>query len=53
MVDFICKGWLEVEERESSENYKMKKVLPIVGLEPETFRLRSERATTERQGLIR
>ena len=30
MVDFICKGYLELwEDRESSENYKMKKIYQL------------------------
>ena len=49
MVDFICKGYLV---RKSSENYKMKKFLPTVGFEPGAFRLWSERANTDLQGLM-
>ena len=44
MVSFICKGLKSCEERESSENNKMKKCLPTVGFEPGTFRLRCESA---------
>ena len=40
MVDFICKSR---DERESNENYKMKKIVRIVEFEPGNFPL-SDRA---------
>ena len=49
-VTLLALNW-RCKERESSENNKIK-VLPTVGFEPGTFRLRSERATTEPRRLM-
>ena len=48
MIDFICKGYLEL-----SGTQVKRKFLPTVGFEPGTFRLRSEGATTEPQAMMR
>ena len=47
MVDLICKGNLELSRRRVKRELQNEKFLPTVGLEPGTFRLPSEGATTE------
>ena len=47
MVDFICKGCLELPEKRIERD-----LLSTVRFEPGTFRLRSEGATTELRRLI-
>ena len=47
MVDFICKGQLEVWRMRVEWELQNEKVLPTVGFEPGTFRLRSECAAIE------
>ena len=43
MVNFICMGLLDLWGARTDNN-KMKKIMPTVGFESGTFRLRSERA---------
>ena len=50
MVDFIYKDYLELLGSRVEWELENEKILPNVG--PGTFRLRSERATTELRGLM-
>ena len=52
MVDFICKGYLELSGTRVERELQNEKVLPTVGFEPGTLRLRSEGATTELRELM-
>ena len=52
MVDFICKGYLELSETRVERELQNEKFLPTIGFEPGTFRLRSESTTTELRGLM-
>ena len=52
IVDFICNGYLELSGTRVELELQNKKFLPIVGFEPGTFCLRSERATTELRGMM-
>ena len=52
MVDFICIDYLELLGTRVERKLQNEKFLPTVGFEPETFRLRSEGATTELRGLM-
>ena len=52
MVDFICKGYLELPGTRVERELQNEKFLPNVGFEPGIFCLRSESATTELRGLV-
>ena len=52
MVDFICIGLLELCGSRVERELQNVKFLPIVGFEPGTSRLPSERATTELRRLM-
>ena len=52
MVDFIRMGLLELCRSQVERELQNVKVLPIVGFEPGTSRLLSERATTELRRLM-
>ena len=52
MVDFICKGFLELIGTKVERELQNQKFLPTVGFEPGTFRLRSKCAITELWGLM-
>ena len=46
MVDFICKGYLELSRTRVERELQNEKFFPTVGFEPGAFRLRSQGATT-------
>ena len=50
MVDFICKGYLELSGTRVERELQNENFLPTMGFEPVTFRLRSEGDTTELRG---
>ena len=50
LVDFICKGYLELIGTRVERELQNEKFLPTVEFEPGTFRLRSKRVTTELRG---
>ena len=52
MVDFICKGYLELSETQVERELQNEKFLPTVGFEPGAYRLRSKGATTELRRLM-
>ena len=52
MVDFICKGELEVWGTRVERELQNEKFLRTVGFEPGPFRLRSEHATTALRGMM-
>ena len=52
MIDFICKGYLELCESLVERVLQNEKFLPTVGFEKGTFLLQSELATTELGGLM-
>ena len=52
MVDFICKGYLELSGSRAKRELQNQNFLGTVGFEPEVFRLRSEDATTVLRGLM-
>ena len=47
MVDFICKGYLQLSGTRVERELQNEKFLPTVGFNPGAFCLRSEGATTE------
>ena len=47
MVDFICKGYLELLRSQVQQELQNDKFLPIMGFGPGAFRLRCGGATTE------
>ena len=52
IVDFICKGYLELIGTRVERELQNEKWLPTVGFEPGIFCLRSECATTELRGQV-
>ena len=52
MLDFICKGYLQLSGTRVERELQNEKFLPNVGFEPGAFRLRSEGATTELRRLM-
>ena len=52
MVDFICKGYLELSGTRAKRELQCNKFFPTVGFEPGTFRLRREGTTTEIRRLM-
>ena len=47
MVDFICKGYIELPGTRVERELQNEKNLAHCGIEPDTFRIRNEGATTE------
>ena len=52
MVDFICKGYLELLGTRVERELQNETFLPTVGFEPGTLRIRSEDATSELRRLM-